>query len=276
MMTSLKSRLQTYKARLKDHYYRYRIHATSNPYQIVGRGDPYKVIFILGHMRSASSLLVHLLNSNPEIIGYGETHIRYGSEADIKKLLYKVYSHVGSRQMDHAYVLDKLLHNSKLLNDNILQSELVYPIFLIRNPEQTLPSILKIKPKWSQEKTVDHYRSRLATLQDYVKLIKDKERSLFITYEQLLHQTPEVFRILQEFLRTQHAFSETYQVLQTTGKRGVGDPSEKIKQGVIVRNSPPSEQEVSLDWTKSCREDYERCYAVLSEYSTGILRELKR
>jgi hypothetical protein len=34
-------------------------------------------LFVLGHMRSGSSLLVHLLNSSPEILGYGETHREY-------------------------------------------------------------------------------------------------------------------------------------------------------------------------------------------------------
>ena len=37
----------------------------------------YELLFVLGHMRSKSSLLVHLLNSNPEVLGYGETHIGY-------------------------------------------------------------------------------------------------------------------------------------------------------------------------------------------------------
>jgi LPS sulfotransferase NodH len=39
----------------------------------------YEFVHILSHMRSGSTLLAHLLASHPEIIGYGETHIRYRS-----------------------------------------------------------------------------------------------------------------------------------------------------------------------------------------------------
>ncbi|MGV2388843.1 MAG UNVERIFIED_CONTAM: sulfotransferase [Microcystis novacekii LVE1205-3] len=42
-------------------------------------------------MRSGSSLLTHILNSNPEIIGFGETHLVYESEQDFKALMFQLY-----------------------------------------------------------------------------------------------------------------------------------------------------------------------------------------
>lgn len=265
-MAGLRTLIQNQKSQLKDNYYTYRIQATTDPYSIAFRSTPYKVIFILGHMRSASSLLVHLLNSNPEIIGYGESHIRYSSEPDIKKLLYKVYSRVGELRMNHPYILDKLLHNSKLLNEDLLLSQHIYKIFLIRNPQQTLPSILKIKPHWSEEKTFDHYISRLATLERYAQQIDSKERSLLITHDQLLNQTEDVFRALQSFLEVDHPFSEQYQVLSTTGKRGVGDSSDNIKQGKIIRDRSNTEYQTPLNTFEPCLESYDRCSSILSKY----------
>ncbi|MDY7013544.1 MAG: sulfotransferase family protein, partial [Cyanobacteriota bacterium] len=71
-------------------YFEYRIQTPHDPYRILFRLQPYRVLFILSHMRSGSSLLTHILNSNPEIIGYGETHLQYSSEADFKRLMLKV------------------------------------------------------------------------------------------------------------------------------------------------------------------------------------------
>ena len=35
------------------------------------KNKPYKFLFVMGHIRSGSSLLMHILATNPEIIGYG-------------------------------------------------------------------------------------------------------------------------------------------------------------------------------------------------------------
>ncbi|MDJ1178239.1 hypothetical protein PJF56_05130 [Roseofilum sp. BLCC_M91] len=173
--------------------------------------------------------------------------------------------------MNHPYILDKLLHNSKLLNEDLLLSKHIYKIFLIRNPQQTLPSILKIKPHWSQEKTVDHYISRLATLERYAEQINSKERSLLITHDQLLHQTEEVFRGLQSFLEVHRPFSEQYQVLSTTGKRGVGDSSDNIKQGRIIRDRSNPELLIKpFNNIQPCLESYNNCISTLSKYCNLI------
>ncbi|MDJ1185325.1 hypothetical protein [Roseofilum casamattae] len=269
-MPSLKSFVANTKAKVKQKYYNYRIDSDPNPYQIALRSQPYKAIFILGHMRSASSLLVHILNSNPEIVGYGESHIRYSSEQQLNKLLHKVYSRVGTLRMNHTYILDKLLHNSKLLDETILNSANIYKIFLIRDPESTLPSILKIKPHWSQEKAIDHYISRLSYLERYAEIVNDKERSLFITHKHFFEETQNVFESMQTLLGVQQPFSEEYQVLGTTGNRGVGDSSANIKQGVIVRKAKKTSEVSSVEWTKPCRESYDRCCATLSKYCSTI------
>ncbi len=50
----------------------------------------FKYLFVFAHMRSGSTLLVHLLNSSPEIIGYGETKTVYTDEDSFCNLLSKV------------------------------------------------------------------------------------------------------------------------------------------------------------------------------------------
>ena len=94
-MDSKNSKLQHYIRLLKNHavhqYYQTRIDIPNDPYKILGRSKLDRILFVLSHMRSGSSLLTHILNTNNEIIGYGETHIKYSSELDFKALLSKVY-----------------------------------------------------------------------------------------------------------------------------------------------------------------------------------------
>ncbi|MGK7886582.1 MAG: sulfotransferase family protein, partial [Crocosphaera sp.] len=224
------------KNNLANNYYQFRINTDQDPYQIRFREKPFRILFILSHMRSGSSLLTHLLNSNPEIIGYGETHINYSSELDFKTLMFKVYWNIKNYQMDHKYLLDKVLHNHKFLTDNFLVSDQVYSIFLIREPQRTLASILEIKPHWSEEKALIYYQERLGVLESYARLINNKKQSFFITHEQLIDQTDLVFNGLKNFLETQESFSEQYETLRTTGRKGIGDSSENIKAGYIIRN----------------------------------------
>src|SRR5262245_57001546 len=47
---------------------------------------PASTILILGHMRSGSTLLLHILLTNPEVIGCGERNAVYRSPEDFDKL----------------------------------------------------------------------------------------------------------------------------------------------------------------------------------------------
>jgi hypothetical protein len=47
-------------------------------------------LFLLGHMRSYSSVLSHILGSHPQIDGYCETHIKYRTRLDLWRLHHRV------------------------------------------------------------------------------------------------------------------------------------------------------------------------------------------
>ena len=258
------------KDRILYNYYSFRIGTLADPYRILFRSQPYKILLILGHMRSGSSLMTLLLNANPEIIGYGETHIKYTSETDFKQLLLKLYWKVRGFRMHHKYALDKLLHNSKILNPDLLLSDRLYSIFLIREPQKSLASIMGIKPNWSEEEALSGYINRLSKLEDYARLINDRQRCFFLTHDQLLNQTEFAFARLQQFLDLKHPLSEEYEVLRTTGYRGVGDSSENIKAGKIVRGDRPSKITVSPESVKLGQQAFEQCCATLSDYCQTI------
>ena len=107
-------------------------------------------------------------------------------------------------------------------------------IFLLREPSKSLKSILDLKPHWDDRIALCYYQDRLAMLEKYARLINSRERSLFITHEQLINQTDLCLDALRIFLETKEGFSEQYEILKTTGMRGIGDSSNNIKAGRII------------------------------------------
>jgi hypothetical protein len=275
----LRHGIRLYKNDLIAGYFNFRINTIADPYTIVGRTQPYRILLVLSHMRSGSSLLTHLLNSNPEIIGYGETHIQYASEQDFKKLFVKVY--LNSReftqiedlrklQMNQNYVLDKVLHDNKFLTEDILNSQQVYAVFLLREPQRSLASIMDLKPHWDEEKACHYYINRLSSLVRYAQLINSKQRSLFLTYQQLLDHTDSVFTAFKDVLETREKFSEQYEVLRTTGMPSIGDSKGNIKAGRIIRNQRKLNHTISPDLIDKAKLQFEQCSEALSDYCSTI------
>lgn len=267
---TLNQSIRFFKDNLIHQYYQFRINTTKDPYKIQLRTKPCKILFIFSHMRSGSSLLTHILSCNPEIIGYGETHINYSCKQDLKDLIFKVYWQRRNYGMSHKYVLDKVLHDHKFLDMNILSSGNVYSIFLLREPKRSLSSMLDLKPHWTEEEALDYYGKRLSMLESYAKTINSQERSLFLTYDSILNQTHAVFDALKLFLGTKEGFSEEYKVLKTTGMQGIGDSSANIKAGHIIRKSRSLENQVSQELVEKGTQYFNQCSATLSEYCTTI------
>ncbi|MEM9484946.1 MAG: sulfotransferase family protein [Cyanobacteria bacterium P01_F01_bin.116] len=273
-------RIREYKNDWVQRYFNYRIEATNQPYRVAFRAKPYRFLLLLSHMRSGSSLLTHLLTTNPEVIGYGETHINYTDANDFRQLLKKVYwqaqdfrtlGDMQNLRMHHRYVMDKVLHNKKFLDHGFLQSEQVYAIFLLREPERSLASIADLKPHWNQQDAIEYYTERMAMLVEYARLINNPQHTLVVTYEQLLKDTPKALKTLQRFLQTQAPFSEEYKVLKTTGMRGVGDPKGKIKAGKIVRSQRQLTQSFPPELVAQAKQSHTDCQTALMELCQSIL-----
>ncbi len=272
--------IQKIKNNLTQEYFKFRINNNSNPYQINFRKKPYKIIFILSHMRSGSSLLTHLLVSNPDIMGFGESHLQYESEWDFKRLMMRIYwqhqefskfpEHFYKFKMNHQYILDKVLHDNKFINDDFLTSKQVYVIFLLRNPEQTIPSLLDLKPHWNEENAYNYYTERLLSLQKYAEKINDSNKCLLLTYHQLLDNTNSALLSLQNFLQTSQEFSEEYTILNTTGKKNIGDYKGNIKAGKIIRNQRKIDLKIDQFLLEKAKEIYDNSYEQLAKFSQII------
>lgn len=101
-------------------------------------------IFIMSHMRSRSSLLSHILGSNPAISGYSESHHSYLDWKHFARLRIRAYS--GNRGKSNLkYTLDKILWNNYRISNQMCLKENLKIIFLLREPEDTLKSIINME-----------------------------------------------------------------------------------------------------------------------------------
>ncbi len=234
------------------------------------RKNPCKLILILAHTRSGSTLLQHLLITNSEIAGFGENRMGYESIEDIQKLVCNIHWHLRRIRMPEMYVVDKIVHHSAIaVSSRLLQSERVFTIFLVRDPQSSILSISQGK-KESETLSTNYYIDMLSKLEAYGKLIRDKERGLFLTYGQILYQTESVLKTLQHFLELRHSLTEKYNLLPTTGASLFGDWSENIKAGRIIRTQKNRKVEISKKSLEPAQYAHSHCCSLLSEYCTTI------
>jgi hypothetical protein len=242
-----------------------------------------RVLFVLSHQRSGSSLLVHCLNTNPKVLGYGETLIHYASERDFRRLPLMVMARTRKLVALQRYVVDKLLYDELIEDPHLLRSENLQTIFLVREPKGALQSLIQAPELegWPQriEANRDHvdqeiaaryYCDRLETLEEYARTINDKKHSLFITFDQLLERTGDVFIAFQRLLQIHGSFSEQYEILRTTGASGHGDVSANIKQGFVDRQIQRRHCTLRRDLLERANAAFDRCCTTLREHCTHL------
>ena len=201
---------------------------------------PRRYLLIMSHMRSYSSLLCHILNSNPEVAGYIEMHEPYTTSLDLFKLTMRVRELTGEKLQSGQYVLDKLLFNYEI-SEQMLARDDIAMLFTIREPEKAIRSIIAMgrkrkNPDWKSkpDRVVDYYARRLDRLTELAA--KKPRRSLFFEADQLINDTPVLLDAFGSFLELKQPLRSTYDTFEYTGKPKFGDPSKFINSGRIVRD----------------------------------------
>jgi Sulfotransferase family len=209
-------------------------------------------LFVLGHMRSGSTLLSHLLCNSPDIIGYGETHNNYRRRTDLAKLLTSVRACTGKNPFKYRFVLDKIVGEQHILNASVLNDPRTRYIFLLREPQATIASIVAMRRQWHDETpeqllafASSYYQFRLSQLVAFAETIDNPRRCLLVTHRQMLDETQAAFRAFESFLQLSAPLREDYDVTPTTGTPGVGDTSVNIKLGKISRSLPRKHVDMS-------------------------------
>jgi hypothetical protein len=194
-------------------------------------------LFVVGHMRSYSSLLAHILGSHPRIVGYAEMHQKYRNVLDLLELTRKV-----ERSCDKScagrYVLDKILH-SQALEERVLRRKDVRVIAIARDPEASVASILAIRSGVidSIEGAIAYYLERMQALR---QLSESRDGDVaYVDGESILEDSGASLRGLSSYLEIEPALRSEYSIFRFTGVPKYGDPSEWIKAGRVVRRRAP-------------------------------------
>jgi len=213
----------------------------------------YKYVLVLSHMRSGSTLLVHLLASNKNILCYGESQISYESQRSLTKLIAKNCIYRKKVFPTSIFIGDKILHSRfKLDIFEKFQKDRLKIIYLLREPLGTISSLNNAGSK----EACEYYFERMDTLYSIASRFSGRIPSLLLSYDNLIRNTNESLNAIQKYLELKDGFNENYPILPTTGKLGIGDASENIKTGKIVRSSKPIQMgnipEVTINQLNQC------------------------
>ncbi len=199
-----------------------------------------KYLFILSHMRSRSTVLSHILGSNPNIYGYRELHISYTGKWSLIEMR-AVLSDEFKVSLKGNYLLDKILHNKFDFSKKIVDLTNAKILFLLREPESTIKSIINMGfitgIDWYKDpaKVLDYYTSRLKALAELAEKLSGNY--FFLEADELVNNTDKALNDLTKWLNLEQPLSKEYSVFNYTGQPGHGDPSQNITAGVIQKTN---------------------------------------
>ena len=230
-------------------------------------------ILVLGHMRSYSSVLCHMLGSHPEIAGYAEMHLPYRNVLDLLRLRSRVFRSLGC-VLPGRFVLDKVLHDEYVVAPSILRREDVNAIVVVRRPAESIRSVLAMGERipsvgWYSDvdAVVDYYVKRLRSL---AKVRQHASCCLFVRAEDVVQQTSRVLAEVERFLGLRQELTDEYEIFPHTGVPGFGDDSPEILAGRIVRPPERGDGDVPPPRLAAAISSYEECCAALGESRRGV------
>lgn len=195
-------------------------------------------ILLCSHMRARTTLLSHIVGSHPSVCGYAELHQKLRGWPDLVELCAKAEDASG-KAAAHRYVLDKIVQDLPI-RQNVLDRNDTSMIVMVRDPLQTIRSILKIKAGGIRDLdgACDYYASRLAALHELID--HRRGRVFYLDSEALIERTADTLPALSSYLSITPGLSENYQLFKHTGKPKYGDMSENIRVGRIVHSKDPA------------------------------------
>ncbi len=204
-------------------------------------------IFLMSHMRANTSLISHILGSHPQINGYYEKHISYLSQASLREQEQQLPANKGAKNDNTRYLFDKILHNAYKLRLDNLDSQSIKVLLSIRAPEQTLKSIISLfRNKKTQhayadpEKAVSYYIQRIKILTQFCE--QYKKQYYYYDADLIRSDSKKSLSRIQKWLSLSTPLAEEYQIFSLTGKPRVGDSSENMQAGHIVKQQSNYEE----------------------------------
>ena len=236
----------------------------------------YKHIFLLSHMRANTSLFGHILGSHQDIEGYYEMHIGYYSwKSLIRQKL--IYFNLHKQNKKKLFMFDKILHSEHEITLEVLQRENVVTILSLREPEQTVPSIVKLYEKadpshkfCSIAGAAKYYLERLDYLEKLAKAIP--KQYIYIDAQEIRDNTDEALIYLAKELNLSTPLSGNYTTQKLTGKGTTGDLSDNLKKGEVkVGKTDYSQYEIPNTLLEELQRQYKRVKSVLINNASAKL-----
>jgi hypothetical protein len=232
-------------------------------------------LLVLGHMRSGSTLLLHLLMTNPEISAVGERGKVYACRADLARLHIAARLAQGLPVRHLRYVADQVNHDHLTPVGRLLREAETRVLFLLREPEATIASIVELYRRyhplpWSVPRAVDYYVQRLETLARLGAAPLGRMRAALIRYEDLAARPLETLEALRQFLQLAGGFSRTYRIHRFT--RTYGDPGPNIATGRILSSTAYAAIDISEYEAERIRNAYAQCSVALEPFALSSLR----
>ena len=220
------------------------------------------VVLILGHMRSGSTLLLHLLLTNSRISSLGERNTAYAARSDLVRLAAETRFRTRKIFATLNYIADQVNHDRFTPCLSLLNDPRVRVIFLLRRPEASLASLSALSRLYAGKSAVllratDYYVTRLQFMRDLAGNLVGTGQAAFVTYEQLIDSPTQALARLQNFLRLAQGFSTEYEIQQFTRRRG--DPGPNIGLGRITGNKSPQPSVVSAADSERATQAYVEC-----------------
>jgi hypothetical protein len=223
-------------------------------------------VFLLGHMRSGSTLLTNLLRSHPEILGSHELWRTYANRGDLEHLAIDLRNLNPEKAATADFLVDKILHNQLIHDPRYVREHNVKCIFLTREPKASISSMASRLDRLPMYRRPDlaaqYYEFRLRRLAHFAVEL-DPSSALYVDYAEIVGRTDETLHRITDFLGLQTPLRPEYEVDDTTGVWGLGDGSEHIQAGRVI--AAKTEYDVVVDdvWLDRARAAYDDVCAEL-------------
>lgn len=230
------------------------------------------ILMVLAMPRSGSTLLTHILEDNPHIEGIGETKTTYRSNRDLVRMVGKIramqWRYKLARDPHARYLMDKVVHNQLLPpeHSHLLAGERFKTIFLIRKPAGTAASLVRVMDHMSKRQALEIYINRARALAEITANLASEKKCFFLDHRQLVGCTRPVLDGLQAYLELPEPLRKQYQVTALTGRFGVGDKSDEISAGRVLKpKDKPARPAIDLpaDLLAQAQVTYQECAAVM-------------
>ncbi|PSU35572.1 hypothetical protein [Photobacterium lutimaris] len=236
---------------------------------------PSKHILLLSHMRANSTLIGHLLGSHRDVSGYYEMHIGYYSWKSL--INQKLHFHQGDPGEPFTkYYFDKILHSEHHVNVDILSHDNVITLICLREPLQTINSIVKLyrskhpdddftRPEFAARYYIERANTILCIAK---KLVKQKESYYFYDAKDIIDKTQDILTDIQTYSGLKTPISTRYRKFDKTGARYFGDSSEYIHSGVVVKKTSETlNLDIDSELLDECNRVYRECREYLLEHA---------